>query len=92
MKSGQIWKCPSDPIDRSQVPMDRTVGFFGNSPSPNVLFSSYMSNYNVLKASNQTTTTNLAAFENTAERIALGEVNGNPGAYPAVTGPADVAK
>ena len=94
IKSGQLWKCPSDPVDRSLVPIERTVGFYGSNafPSPNVQFSSYLSNYNIFKPSGvgaALSSINMAQFENTAERISLGEINGNyqyPGAYGATDG------
>ena len=97
VKSGQIWKCPSDPIDRSQVSIDRTVGSYGTIAPINIQFSSYLANYNILAPSGNPTppatftVTSLAAFENTAQRITLGELNGN-NVYPGANGPTDGAR
>ena len=91
VKSGQVWKCSSDTVDRSQVPIERTLGYYGSIAPTNVQFSSYLANYNIFKPSGNPPVagTNVAAFNNTAERITLGELNGNyqyPGAYGATDG------
>ncbi len=77
-KSSQIWVCPSDTFDRSAVPITKTLGGFGNPPGANILFSSYLCNYGVLKiASAGGDTISTAAFDNTSERITLGEQKGD---------------
>jgi prepilin-type N-terminal cleavage/methylation domain-containing protein/prepilin-type processing-associated H-X9-DG protein len=88
VKSTQVWKCPSDPIDRSKVPIERTVGSYPTVAPVNVQFSSYLANYNILKPSGAPPTApiKLAAFQNSSERIMLGELDNNyqyPGAYGA---------
>ena len=93
IKSGQLWKCPSDPVDRSLVPIERTVGSYGSTafPSPNIQFSSYLANYNIFKPSGvgaAISSINMAQFENTAERVSLGEINGN-NVYPGTVGPTE---
>lgn len=93
IKSGQLWKCSSDTVDRSQVPIERTVGNYNSAtfPAPGVQFSSYLSNYNIFKPSGtgaNISSINMAMFENTAERISLGEINGN-NQYPGANGPTD---